>query len=55
MLRLVMVESDKKSRNWGIRTAVLVTVLAPFVRIISRSIKNKNVTTGYTLEAQKPS
>ncbi|WP_269584566.1 class I SAM-dependent methyltransferase [Roseibium sp. Sym1] len=52
MLRLTIVP-DKPSRNFGLATAVAVTVLAPVVSFISKVIKNRSITTGYTLEATK--
>jgi SAM-dependent methyltransferase len=54
MLRLTVV-SEKPSRNFGLVTAVAVTLLAPFVSLISKVIKNSSITTGYTLEATKSS
>jgi len=50
MLRLSIVP-HKPSRNFGLLTAVAMTVLAPVVALVARTITNTNITTGYTLEA----
>lgn len=52
LLRLVMAE-DKKSRNFGIASAVLLAVLSPVVFLARKLVPSRNVTTGYTLIARK--